>query len=54
MVSEAQESKWEVQVDYVYGERLYFVTKDGSRIGTFDDMERAQEYADALNGKLSD
>lgn len=44
-------SMWEVKPDYVNGEKLYFVEKDGNRIGTFDDRDRAQEYADILNGE---
>ena len=42
---------WEVVPDYVNGEKLYFVEKDGTRIGTFDDRMRAQEFADVMNGE---
>ena len=45
------ESMWTVEPDYVNEEKLYFVVKDGNKIGTFDNRERAQEYADMLNGR---
>ena len=43
------ENMWEVEPDYVNGEKLYFVCREGERIGTFDNRERAQEFADTLN-----
>ena len=47
--------EWRVSPDYVKGARVFVVYRDdpgtGKRetIGTFDDRDRAEEFADALN-----
>lgn len=47
-------SNWTVSNEYHMGSKVYVVFRENDRgqkeiIGTFDEKERAQEFADALN-----
>ena len=44
---------WEVKTDYICGQKIFYVCKGGSKIGTFDDEWAAQEFADSLNARES-